>query len=122
MCSSDLNYCFYANCCGAFSWIKQIKLCSIKTIVDFFIQRLLTLNLVLFSLKETFLENVSLQTYLEKNHSNSSYIFLLVVIFENLTVELYVLIISFMLVKFQKDQKSIVMSSIKFFKFQVFVI
>ena len=100
----------------------QIKLRSIKTIVDFFIQRLLTFNLVLFSLKETFLENVSLQTNLEKNHSNSSYIFLLVVIFENLTVELYVLIISFMLVKFQKDQRSIVMSSIKFFKFQVFVI
>ena len=68
------------------------------------------------------MENVSLQTNLEKNHSNPSYIFLLVVIFENLTVELYVLIISFMLVKFQKDQRSIVMSSIKFFKFQVFVI
>ena len=48
--------------------------------------------------------------------------FLLVVIFENLTVKLYILIISSMFVKFQEDQRLIAMSSIKIFKFQVFVV
>ena len=60
------------------------------------------------------LENkVSLQTSLKRNPSNLSYIFILNVKFENLTVGLYVLIISFMLAKFQEDQISIVMSSNK---------
>ena len=51
---------------------------------------------------------------LEKNPPNSSYIFLLDVNFENLTIELHVLIISSMLVKFQKDQKSITILSTKY--------
>ena len=60
------------------------------------------------------LENkVSLQTSLKRNPSNLSYIFILNVKFENLTVGLHVLIISFMLAKFQKNQKSIAMSSNK---------
>ena len=60
------------------------------------------------------LENkVSLQTSLKRNPSNLSYIFILNVKFENLTVGLHVLIISFMLAKFQEDQISIVMSSNK---------
>ena len=56
---------------------------------------------------------VSLQTSLERNPSNSSYIFILSVNFENLTVELNALIISFMHAKCQEDQKSIAMSSNK---------
>ena len=56
-------------------------------------------------------ENVSFQTNLEKNPSNSSYIFLLDVNFENLIIELHVFIISFMFAKFQEYQKY--MSSIK---------
>ena len=60
------------------------------------------------------LENkVSLQTSLKRNPSNLSYIFILNVKFENLTVGLHVLIISFMLAKFQEDQILIVMSSNK---------
>ena len=43
---------------------------------------------------------VSLQTNLEKNSTNSLYIFILSVNFENLTVRLHVLIISFILAKF----------------------
>ena len=53
------------------------------------------------------LVKVSLQINLRINPSNSSYIFWLDVNFENLTVELYVLIISFIIIKFQEDQKSI---------------
>ena len=56
---------------------------------------------------------VFLQTNLEKNLSNLSYIFILSVKFENLTIGLHVLIISFMLAKFQKDQRSIAISSNK---------
>ena len=56
---------------------------------------------------------VSLQTNLEKNLLNLSYTFILNVNFENLTVGLHILIISFMLAKFQKDQKAIAMSSNK---------
>ena len=56
---------------------------------------------------------VSLQTSLERNPTNSSYIFVLNVKFENLTVRLYVLITSLMLTKFQENQRSIVMSSNK---------
>ena len=43
---------------------------------------------------------VSLQTNLEKNSTNFLYIFILSVNFENLTVGLHVLIISFILAKF----------------------
>ena len=57
------------------------------------------------------MNKVSLQTNLEKNSTNYSYISILSVNFENLTVRLYVLIIFFIHVKFQEDQKSIVISS-----------
>ena len=50
--------------------------------------------------------------------SNSTNIFLLDVNFENLNVGLYVIIISFMLAKFQEDQRSIAILSIKCLKFQ----
>ena len=43
---------------------------------------------------------VSLQTTLERNPTNSSYIFILSVNFENLTVRLHVLIKSLILTKF----------------------
>ena len=56
---------------------------------------------------------VSLQTSLEINPSNLSYIFILSVYFENLTIGLQVLIISFVLTKFQEDKKLIAMSSNK---------
>ena len=46
---------------------------------------------------------VSLQTNLERNSMNSSYISILSVNFENLTVRLYVLIIFFVHVKFQEN-------------------
>ena len=53
--------------------------------------------------------------------SNSLYIFLLDVNFENIIVQLHVLIISFMLAKFQRDQKSINNYVINdMFKFQEF--
>ena len=51
---------------------------------------------------------------LEKNPSSSSYIFLLDVNFENLTVKLHLLIISSMLVKFQEDKKLITILSTKY--------
>ena len=47
--------------------------------------------------------------FLERNPTNSLYIFILSVNFENLTVRLYVLIISLMFTKFQENQKSIAM-------------
>ena len=56
---------------------------------------------------------ISLQPSLERNPTNSSYIFVLNVNFENLTVRLYVFITSLMLTKFQENQRSIVMSSNK---------
>ena len=46
-------------------------------------------------------EKVFLQTILERNPSNSFYIFLLDVDFENIIIELHVLIISFILAKFK---------------------
>ena len=49
---------------------------------------------------------------------NSANIFLLDVSFENLTIRLHVLIISNILAKFQENQKSIVMSSIKCLHFK----
>ena len=59
------------------------------------------------------MEKVSLQTSLKRNPSKFSYIFLLDVNFETLTIELHVFIISFMLTKFQENQRSIAVSSIK---------
>ena len=56
---------------------------------------------------------VSLQTSLERYLSNLSYIFILSLNFENLTVGLQVLIISFVPTKFQEDKKLIAMSSNK---------
>ena len=50
---------------------------------------------------------VFLQISLEKNPTNSSYIFILSVNFENLTIKLHVLITSLMLTKFQENQRSI---------------
>ena len=61
---------------------------------------------------------VSLQTSLERNLTNSSYIFILSVNFENLTVRLHVLITSKMLTKFQENQRSIAMPSNKCYNFK----
>ena len=49
------------------------------------------------------MNKVSLQTNLEINPSKSSYIFILSVNFENLTIGLHVLIISFILAKFHQN-------------------
>ena len=49
-------------------------------------------------------EKVFFQTILERNPSNSFYIFLLDVDFENLTVELHILIIFSILAKFKKKK------------------
>ena len=59
------------------------------------------------------MNKVSFQTSLEGNSTNSSCIFLFSENFENLTVELHVLILFFMLAKFQEDQRSIAMLSNK---------
>ena len=48
------------------------------------------------------------------------FFFLLDVNFENLIVELYVLIISSMIANFQEDQRSIVILSIKYLNFKFF--
>ena len=56
--------------------------------------------------------------WISENSSNFFYIFLLNVNYKNLTVRLYVFIISFMLAKFQENQRSIVMSSIKCLNFK----
>ena len=56
--------------------------------------------------------------WMSENSSNFFYIFLLNVNYKNLTVGLYVFIISFILAKFQENQKSIVMSSIKCLNFK----
>ena len=61
---------------------------------------------------------VFLQTSLERNPTNSSYIFILSVNFENLTVILHILIKSLMLTKFQENQRSIAMSSNKYYNFK----
>jgi len=63
-------------------------------------------------------EKVFLRTSLERNLPNSSYIFLLDVNFENLTIGLYVFIISSILGKFQEDQILMAMSSIKILNFK----
>ena len=64
------------------------------------------------------MNKVSLQTSLEKNPTNFSFIFILSVNFENLTVKLHVLIISFMLTKFQANQRSIIISLNKYLNFK----
>ena len=60
-----------------------------------------------------FLNKISFKTSLERKLSNLSYIFILSVNFENLTIELHVFIISFILAKYQEDQRSIAMLSNK---------
>ena len=50
---------------------------------------------------------------LVRNFSNSFYIFFIGCEFKNLTIGLYVLIISFMLANFQENQRPITMSSIE---------
>ena len=65
------------------------------------------------------MENVSLQTWLERKPSNSFYIFLLDVNFQNFTFELHVLITSLILTKFQENQKSIAISSNKCYNFKL---
>ena len=64
------------------------------------------------------MNKVSIQTSLERNPTNSSYIFILSVNFENLTVKLHILITSKMLTKFQENQRSITMSSNKCYNFK----
>ena len=59
------------------------------------------------------MNKVSLQTSLERNPLNYSFIFILSVNLENLIVGLHVLIISFMLAKFQENKKLIAMLSDK---------
>ena len=60
-----------------------------------------------------FLNKISFKTSLERKLSNLSYIFILIVNFENLTIKLHVFIISFILAKYQEDQRSIAMLSNK---------
>ena len=55
------------------------------------------------------MNKVSLKISLEKNPTNSSYIFILSVNFKNLTDKLHVFITSLMLTKFQENQRSIAM-------------
>ena len=57
---------------------------------------------------------------MEKKKSLKSFFFLLDVNFENLIVELYVLIISSMIANFQENQRSIVILSIKYLNFKFF--
>ena len=64
------------------------------------------------------MNKISLQTNLVRNPTNSSYIFILSVNFENLTVRLHVLITSLLLTKFQENQRSIAMSSNKCYNFK----
>ena len=59
------------------------------------------------------LNKISFQTSLKINSTNSSYISILRMNFENLTIRLHVLIIFFMHVKFQEDQKLITIPSNK---------
>ena len=64
------------------------------------------------------MENASLQTNLERNHSNSYFIFFLVVNFENLTIRLHVFMVFFIFAKFQGNKKSVVISSIAYLNFK----
>ena len=61
---------------------------------------------------------VSFQISLRKNLTNSSYIFILNINFENLTVRLHILITFLILIKFQENQISIVMSLNKCYNFK----
>ena len=62
---------------------------------------------------------VCLETNLEKNFTGSSYIFILNVNFENLTIRLHGLITSFMLTKFLENQRSITTSSNKYYNLKL---
>jgi len=53
-----------------------------------------------------FNNKIFLQISLKRNSTYFSYIFILSVNFENITIRLYVFIISFMFANFQKDQIS----------------
>jgi len=53
------------------------------------------------------LNKISLQISLERNPTNSSYIFILSMNFENLTIRLHVIIIFFILVKFLENQRQL---------------
>ena len=64
------------------------------------------------------MNKVSFQTSLERNPTNSLYIFILSVNFENLTIRLHVLITSLILTKFQENQRSIAMLSNKCYNFK----
>ena len=67
--------------------------------------------------RKRFLSKV-VQTSLNGNSLKSSYILLLDVNFDNLTIRLHVFIIFSMLAKFQKFQKSIITSSNKYLNFK----
>ena len=62
---------------------------------------------------------VSLQTNLERNLTNLSYIFILSVNFKNLTVRLHDLITSLILTKFQGNQRLIATSLNKCYNFKL---
>ena len=64
-------------------------------------------------------QKISSQTSLTRNPSNSHYIFLLNMNFENLTVALHDLSKSYMLVKFQEDQRSITTLSMTCLNFKI---
>ena len=64
------------------------------------------------------MNKVSFHTSLERNPTNSLYIFILSVNFENLTIRLHVLITSLILTKFQENQRSIAMLSNKCYNFK----
>ena len=64
------------------------------------------------------MNKVSFQTNLERNPTNSLYICILSVNFENLTIRLHVLITSLILTKFQENQRSIAMLSNKCYNFK----
>ena len=66
------------------------------------------------------MNKVSFQTSLERNPTNSLYIFILSVNFENLTIRLHVLVTSLILTKFQENQRSIAMLSNKCYNFKFF--
>ena len=61
------------------------------------------------------MEKVYLQTSLEKNLSNLSYIFLLSVKFENITIRWYVFYVFNMRVKFHSSRMLFTIQSIKLF-------
>ena len=68
------------------------------------------------------LENITPQIRLDKNFLYSSYIILLDVNFENLIIELHVLIISSILAEFQKKLNINSYATSDLFKFQIFIV